>query len=248
MAQTISYPAILTDANWQKEKGIVAKIVSKETGIGALMKTLKTTFDGVDWNKFDPYEAMVATKDRTPENIAKAMAVAKTEAVKLEGVRKAAFALRDRAKVLSAEWAKSKLIPSSSRKHLDAVALACENLALSCKSPDAGLFKKMQDEIAANELKGRQMLATWIQSIKSGFAAVSSDPTYKTYNDKMYQKVRGLGTAVGNIPQYKAKWSPVFGNAGYSRGDYIGKDDSGDVLKSKLKPIMNHLATFESEL
>jgi hypothetical protein len=248
MAATIPYPPILTDANWQKEKGIVAKVVKKETGIGAMMKTLKATFDGVDWNKFDPYEAMVNTRDRTPENIEKAMAAAKIEAGKLEGVRKAAFALRDRAKVLSAEWAKSKLIPSSSRKHLDAVALACENLALSCKSPDAGLFAKMKKENAENEAKGRQMLTTWIASIKSGAAAVNSDPTYKTYTDKMYQKVRGLGTAVGNIPQYKAKWSPVFGNAGYAKGDYVVQTDSGEVLKNKIKPILAQVAKFESEL
>src|ERR1051325_2947629 len=119
MAFTIPYPAILTDANWQKEKGIVAKIVVKETGIGALMKALKDTFDGVDWNKFDPYATLVATKDRTPENIDKCFEIAKTEATKLEGVRKAAFALRDRAKVLATEWSKSKVIPSSSRKHLE---------------------------------------------------------------------------------------------------------------------------------
>jgi hypothetical protein len=248
MAFTIPYPPILTDANWQKEKGIVAKVVKKETGVGDLMKKLKTEFDAVDWDKFDPYTALPATKDRTPENIEKAFQVAKTEAPKLENIRKAAFALRDRAKVLSAEWAKSKLIPSSSRKHLDAVAAACENFALSCKSPDAGLFKKMKDENAANEAKGRQMLATWITSIKAGFAAVSKTPTYQTYNDKMYQKVRGLGTAVGNIPQYKAKWSPVFGNAGFAKGDYIGKDDSADVIKNKLKPIMTNLAKFEAEM
>jgi hypothetical protein len=248
MAMTIPYPAILTDANWQKEKGIVAKVVKKETGIGALMKTLKGTFDAVDWNKFDPYDLLPATKDRTPENIDKAFAVAKTEAVKLESIRKAAFTLRDRAKTLAAEWAKSKLIPSSSRKHLEAVAAACENLALQCKSPDAGLFKKMRDENAANEAKGRQMLATWIASIKTGFSAVTANPTYETYNAKMYQKVRGLGTAIGNIPQYKPKWSPIFGNAGFSKGDYIAQTDSGDALKKKVKPIMDNLARFESEL
>jgi hypothetical protein len=248
MAFTIPYPPILTDANWQKEKGVVAKVVKKETGIGALMKTLKSTFDAVDWNKFDPYATLVNTSQRTPENIDKCFQVAKTEAAKLESIRKAAFALRDRAKTLAAEWAKSKIIPASSRKHLEAVGAACENLAVQCKSPDAGLFKKMRDEMAANEAKGRQMLATWIAAIKTGFAAVNSNPTYETYNAKMYQKVRGLGTAVGNIPQYKPKWSPIFGNAGYAKGDYIGKDDSGEGLKKKLKPIMTHLAQFESEL
>src|SRR5665213_2142073 len=59
---TPTIPAILTDANWQKEKGVVAKLVKRETGIGELMKQLATAYGTVDWTKFDPYVSLDALK------------------------------------------------------------------------------------------------------------------------------------------------------------------------------------------
>ena len=109
-------------------------------------------------------------------------------------------------------------------------------------------FDDMRKEIADNQAKARQMLTGWVASIKTGYAAVLSKTTYDEYIAKMYQKVRGLGTAVANIPELKAKWSPIFGNSGYSKGDYIKKDDKPEVIKTKTKAIMTHLAQFESEV
>src|SRR5947208_3122160 len=48
------YPKILTDADWQANKGKIAKIAG-ETGIGALMKKCEAAHKKVEW--FNKYQA-----------------------------------------------------------------------------------------------------------------------------------------------------------------------------------------------
>ena len=47
-----TYPVILTQADWNKKKGLFAKMAG-ETGLGALMLQTETLYKAVDWNKFD---------------------------------------------------------------------------------------------------------------------------------------------------------------------------------------------------
>src|SRR5262245_18978701 len=50
-------PVILTEADWKKNKGLLAKGVG-ETGVGAAMGQLKTAYEAVDWDKFDVKKAL----------------------------------------------------------------------------------------------------------------------------------------------------------------------------------------------
>jgi hypothetical protein len=47
-----TYPVILTQADWNKKKGLFAKMAG-ETGLGALMLQTETLYKAVDWDKFD---------------------------------------------------------------------------------------------------------------------------------------------------------------------------------------------------
>ena len=148
---------------------------------------------------------------------------------------------------LAAEWKKSKLIPSSSTKHVEEVAKACEQLALECKSMDLKSFDQMKAEIQSNEGKAREMVKTWAASIRTGAAAVNTTPTIETYNAKLYQKIRGMGTAVSNIPELKAKWSPVWGNGGMSSQDWTKDATTPEKLKGKVKIVLDQLQKLEAE-
>jgi hypothetical protein len=241
-------PKILTNADWQAEKGVIAKLTKGETGIGALMDALTNAYNAIDAAKFDCRTAIVTVSQRTPENIDKAIAEAKAEYPKVQVAQKAAYALRDRAKVVAAEFAKSKVIPASTRKHVETIAVEADHFGVACKSMDFKSFDDVRKEETEKQGIARKMLAGWVASIKTGYSAVLSKTTGDEYIAKMYQKVRGLGTAVANIPELKAKWSPIFGNGGYSKGDYIKKDDKPEVIKTKTKAIMTSLAQFESEI
>ena len=241
-------PPILTNANWQKEKGVVAKVVKKETGLGALMDSLGTAFNAVTWTKFDCKMALPSANVRSVEAVEKAIVDAKAEYAKVPAVQKAAYALRDKANATAAEWSKSKLIPSSSRKHVEEVAKAADVLGVSCKSMDFKSFDEVKKELADNEEKAKGMLATWIASIKTGISAVTAKPTIEEYNAKLYQKVRGLGTAIGCIKALKPTYSPIWGNGGMAGGNWISDATTPEKMKAKLKTIQTELVKFEQAI
>lgn len=51
------YPEILTDRNWQKNKGLFAKAAG-ETGVGAQMKVVQKKFGEINWEMFDVRTAL----------------------------------------------------------------------------------------------------------------------------------------------------------------------------------------------
>ena len=53
------YPAILTKTNWDKNKGVVAKMAGA-TGVGDALSKLEAAYKAVDWKKFE-----IATTSRT---------------------------------------------------------------------------------------------------------------------------------------------------------------------------------------
>ncbi len=139
-------PAALTQTSWAKEKGIVAKILKSDTGIGDLMAKMATAYGAVDWNKFSVAALANAT---TPGEVDVAKAAAVTEyKSKVEPLRKAVTDLRDRAKKTSEEWKKNKLIPSSSTKAAAAVATAADIFFITLKDNSVFIteFSKACDE------------------------------------------------------------------------------------------------------
>ena len=46
-----AYPAVLTKANWDKNKGVVAKMAGA-TGVGDALSKLEAAYKAVDWKKF----------------------------------------------------------------------------------------------------------------------------------------------------------------------------------------------------
>lgn len=242
------YPKILTNKDWQSKKGKIAKIAG-ETGVGDLMVKAEALYKKVDWTVFDAKQSQVIPPQPTVEEVNQGLKAAKAEySTKVEPLRKALAALRDRAKEIAGKWKKTKLIPSSSTKHATEVAAEADRFFTELKSLDAHFktFDEVLGEIAKREKIAREMLAGWIKKVKEGCKAVAADPTPKTYNDKLYQKVRGLGTAIGSIPEHKKKWTPVWGNAGFSKG--IKLDMDAEALKTRVKQIAQALQKFEQEI
>ena len=125
-------PVILTDANWQKQKGILAK-AHGETGIGELMKKLAAAFNNVDWPLFDT--SSISPADLTPEKIRKLGEQAfKEYRVGIAGkTRDAALALSRQAHSVTTEWEKSSTIPASSRKHVKTIETEALNFATAMR-------------------------------------------------------------------------------------------------------------------
>jgi len=166
MAKPPTIPAACTQTSWSQEKGVVAKILKSDTGIGDLMGKVATAYGNVDWAKFDPAVALAHVAAPTDVDTAKAAAVTEYK-TKVEALRKSVVELRDRAKKTADEWKKNKLIPSSSQKAAAAVDAAADGfyIALKDNAPYLVDFAKECDtakkDLVTEKIKAGEKPANW---------------------------------------------------------------------------------------
>src|ERR1039457_2882297 len=114
------YPTTLTNADWQKKKGLLAKMAG-ETGIGAALIKATTAHEAVDWAKIDvlnAYPNLQALEDA--EKVAKEAFHAKVSHLIDELVK-----VRTLAQAVAKTFQQKKTIPASAVKAVTDVGAAC---------------------------------------------------------------------------------------------------------------------------
>ena len=104
-------PPILTEAEWNKNKGTFAKMAG-ETGIGRLMAAVKLFYDEVKWSAFDVQQALRATD--TAAQIDGQLKLAEAEYQKVAPLVKKLKELEVQASVTQQKFSKNKLLPKAS--------------------------------------------------------------------------------------------------------------------------------------
>lgn len=244
-------PKTLTNADWQKNKGKIAKIAGS-TGVGPALKKVETSFGKVDFQKFDVKMVCQSKKLRNEAGIEAARKAATAEyKSKVVALRKDIDAVRNVTRKTESEWKKNKMIPSKSTKHVGLVFKTADRLWIELKSLDnyfeytAGLLRK---EIESNKKAAVKMLSAWIKSIALGLKKVQANPTIEEYNASLHQKVRGLGTAVSNLQddQKFVSWNKVWGNAGFASG--LPNSATESDIKKQIAAIASQLKKFVNEI
>lgn len=244
------YPKILTNKDWQKQKGKIAKMSGK-TGIGAQMKELKAKYKAVDWKEMDALNALQG-KERTLENLEKFKKSSKAYyQKKVLPVRKEALALSRLADKVAAKWKKSKKVPKSSRKHVEKVGAAALNFATAMKSvPDTLILpniKKSKEMIEKKLDFARKNIGKMINTAQAKIKVVKKDPTKETYKKELHQRVRALCASVGVLPEL-AKHSKPCARVS-SDGFVVGVKNIDDkLMKKKLKELKGVLKKIEGDL
>jgi len=242
------YPAILTDADWQKKKGIIAKMTG-ETGIGAQLKKIKTAFDNVDWPKF--YAKLVCAKEKgvvTPTHATAAKAeMMKEHKNEVNKVREELIKFDTLGKKVAADFKKNKLIPKSSTEHVELMVKTAEAFKVALK--DTGVYvtasiKEFDEEISRLERileKAKQGIQDCLKNLLLDGAKVKSTPDVATFTggakDGFYQRIRGVNAALLSLKDYpelekfrKETWIK------FSQADYLPKSD--DQVEEKLKSVL----------
>ena len=202
-------PDILTNSNWQKEKGKFAKLFAGETGIGAQMDKIKAAA-----NKLDIGKLSVAQSYKSEEAIDQAIVACKSEIAKCAAVSKECYALRDLAKKVAADFKKNKLIPSSSSAHLEKVATSADQLGVAIKSYDpttefANAKKKLEETAKIKEKVLKDGLAkckSAITSVKGGKA------TPDDWTKKAWQAIRAYSASVAlsaDLKPVQGEWKTL---------------------------------------
>jgi len=197
---TPDYPVIITNASWQKEKGSIAKLVGK-TGVGEALQACQNAYGAINGLLFSP-------KQSYPDipSIEKDWQAAKTEGGKFEGVRKLLSHARDLANAAAGKYKANKLVPSSSTAHALSVAKECDRFAVVLRSYGEVVFKAFEQK-KADWANNQEIMDTALKGFfpkcRTGFSDVKKSPDAKTYNDKCWQAVRGLGAQVPRRPALK---------------------------------------------
>jgi len=215
-------PEILTDKNWQKNKGLIAKSQG-ETGISVLMRKLATDYVRVNWKLFSPATSIPAA-ERDLYRMRETMKEAEqAKTGPCDKVAKSAIALSQAAAKLAHEWEKSKLIPASSRKHAKNVADAAADFAVDV-TDSAKLFCEIEEELALAQKNAELAHAVGERFGKPADIALSAvmkaakqkpfvhADVLRVYNDNLKLKLLVLAAASEGIakrPGLKADWEKI---------------------------------------
>jgi hypothetical protein len=239
-----AYPDILTDKNWQKNKGLFAKGTG-ETGVGAAMDVAQRLHAGIsnDRKKLNVAESMPQGSDLTRTKIDEVLQDV-LDYYKANVENKLRPALQDiekKANAAAATWDKAKTVPKSSAKHARAVAKAANDfmVALNKNSVIPLLQADYQGFVKAYETNQKiigentKRLKGYLVKVEKGCKSIT---TKAEFNGSFWDEdIRGVGTALpalskdlGIIPEHKI-WR-TFASEGF-------KAASDDEVPKKLKQI-----------
>jgi hypothetical protein len=244
-------PKNLTVVDWNSKKGVIAKMAG-ETGIGAALAKLKTEWDKVPWDLIDPDEAVnkhAKNGKMTVDALDQLEPVARANIKKVDAVRNQLKAIATLTGQIETKWKASKVIPSSSRKHVGDMKTTADQLNIGLKSIDND-WKQARERVTKEEarLKGiaLQAIKPYFASIRQNAAEVKRNPTVAAYEGAatkgLHQNVRGLNAALDRsrepewIQWKNQHWKPL------AQDGYKPTADSQVVAKvDKVLDVLDEL-------
>ena len=198
------YPAVLTKTNWDRNKGVIAKMAGA-TGVGDAPAKLESAYKPVDWKKFE-----IAANKPNPFSLPKLEAMKKAAIAEMNGnaakLRAAAFAARDAAKKASGELKKNPLTKSAGAI-CDQIEKAADFMGVGANGNSlGGDIQKDVDEAknafdtTAKAIKTK--IPSTVSALVKAIKAAGDPPTPKSWKDAaMMTKCRDLNQLIGNVPK-----------------------------------------------
>lgn len=199
-----TYPAVLTKSNWDKNKGLMAKMAGA-TGVGEALAKLEAAFKAVDWKKFE----IVANKPN-PFSLKVVEAQKKAAIAEMNGaaakLRLAAFAARDAAKKAAPDLKKNPLTKSAGGL-CDQIENAADFMGVGANTNSlSGYIEKDVAEsrkafdFTVNAIKTK--IPTNVAALQKAIKAVGDTPTAKSWSGAgMMTRCRDLNQLIGNVPK-----------------------------------------------
>jgi hypothetical protein len=198
------YPAVLTKTNWDKNKGVIAKMAGA-TGVGEALSKLEAAYKAVDWKKFE-----IAANKPNPFSLPKLEAMKKAAIAEMNGnaakLRVAAFAARDAAKKAAGDLKKNPLTKGAGAV-CDQIEKAADFMGVGANTNSlGGYIQKDVDEAknafdtTANAIKNK--IPSTVSALKSAIKAAGDPTTPKKWKAAaMMTKCRDLNQLIGNVPK-----------------------------------------------
>ena len=249
------WPAILMNADWQKKKGAISKMLGK-TGVGEAMNAAKALFDKIEWEKMDALSILPG--DRDIPIIRERQKGAKTYySAHVVPARALVKKVCDAAEATAKKFKANKLVPASSTKHAEAVVKEADAFWITLKDNAqwaADMNKSFETMIALKEknaLDENKKLPATIENLEKSLKGSLKDMTssfWRNGSDSPHQRCRSMCNAIRNIPALKAEyWSEwqTYGNE-YHKDVVDGAKNENDLMKKKIVKVTNALAVFKA--
>ncbi|MCE9657917.1 MAG: hypothetical protein K8R60_05115 [Burkholderiales bacterium] len=198
------YPSVLTKTNWDKNKGLAAKMAGA-TGVGEALSKLESAYKAVDWKKFE-----IAANKPNPFSLPKLEAMKKAAIAEMNGnaakLRAAAFAARDAAKKAGGELKKNPLTKGAGGL-CDQIEKAADFLGVGANSNSiGGYIQKDVDEAKSSfdfTVKSiKTNIPARVSALKNAIKAAGNPTTPKLWKAAaMMTKCRDLNQLIGNVPK-----------------------------------------------
>ncbi len=248
-------PKILTVADWNSKKGVIAKMAG-ETGMGAALTKLDTAWKAVKWNLVDPDEGIRLKAGKTGKQTLAAYNLAEPLAFGEFGdiakVQTELRAVNKLAGELEIKWKASKVIPSSSRVHvgnIKAESLKLYNELARDKITTEWHTAKQRivDKEALLKKQALLVIKPYFASIREFGRALKETPTAALYYGKaktgFHQNIRGLNAALDRsqepawIVWKDQHWKPL------AQDSYVPKLDKD--VEAKVDKVLEVLDQLE---
>ena len=252
---TLSYPAALLPASWDKNKGTIAKMAG-ETGIGAALAALKQKHARIDWTLLT---ASGYGKLHNAAEVDSAEKNAKSYYAKnVMPYADEARSVRELAKKVGAKFAANKLIPKASTMTVLEIARQADIVSVACKSLDEEwkAFGAARAKLAKQIDDQKKMIGPNIAKLKKGLLACIAKPGKESWFDNVRDNCRSINNGVQVNPEWKAKfgatWIKYDGDKFYTslkdeaKLDEKGKKKQNDDIVKMCKEIQGVMPALES--
>lgn len=246
------YPDILTAKNWNKNKGLWAKLVGS-TGIGQLMTETQRYFDGVKWESFDFKKLLrMATAQPTMADLDKLYATAEAQLKETKRVEGSAGRLKRLAVQVVKDFRANKQIPKGSTAHAEKVRDAAETLELGMgdmkKLLDAqyAVGKQYVEREKADQARSFKAMLKAIDAVEAKAKSVKTRDDFVKFYDKEVSAVTDEYGTLSRVVDFSRENQRGWLRCCTRKSIPSGDDGVKDAVDSIVRVLKGFRQTLES--
>jgi hypothetical protein len=202
---SLRYPVELTNTDWQKKKGTLAKMT--KSGLGDSLTKTEAMFKNIDLQILDPAAVPAKTEEQLQARVTAAKAhYAKTVAPLMKEMQ----AVRGAAKE-AAETLKKAIGGSTGAKAAEAVEKSASIFSVTLKSLDMeAAVKQVRADIAKKNELASKLLGQGINKFVVGAKEFLSAPSLPSWEKNIKQQGRSVSNSVAQLKAYNERFWTEF--------------------------------------
>jgi hypothetical protein len=229
----MSYPKEITNAHWQKKKGLIGK--ATKTGLGAELTKCESLQKKIDVIKLDVGSNSPKTQDAIDQATKEVKAYYSSA---VEPLRKQLLSAKSKAEDAEKKL-KKKTGGGKAAKEAALIAKGLGNFAVTCKSIDLqASIKAAEARVAKLNAIAAKMLNASIKKFLTGYKAFASgDGSADSWGKLMKQNGRSVSNSIKQLDAYnKEFWSDFVKFKGFDLGTMklTEDDDKSKKMRKKL--------------